>query len=376
MIMLSSRILLVNKVELDSKLCGYIRTRDLKAIYEKRQQAYYNIAAYQKKVMKEMAQALLLLRLCAQLYSPKPYYGNLGKSKLSPSATLFLSQLPNWVAGDLVNHEFCELVFLPGSGGSSFELLRGAITDIIETGSDCIFDDIVFVLVKTIIGSLCSVFGILVSFDDSDIFWSCDIIVWTTYCCGDWKCLIGMEEENEDNATQNGKHPVDSIPNEAIISDLVRGIEVPLKIDNATLSSNFCHFAWVLVDVDLTSFISETLLLETEDSCIEDNTMGKGVQTVPSEMGVVHRSDTVIALNDTFDNLDDELPLEEDRVLKDLLGGQVLHLEGSTSAGQNNKDKFMNLYNPVVAFNAAQQNLDLVASDQSVSKESRVDQQN
>ncbi|KAF3455807.1 hypothetical protein FNV43_RR00449 [Rhamnella rubrinervis] len=36
-----------------------------------------------------------------------------------------------------------------------------------------------------------------------------------------------------------------------ILFDLARSIEVPLRIDNATLSSNFGHFARVLIDVDL-----------------------------------------------------------------------------------------------------------------------------
>ncbi|KAF3433531.1 hypothetical protein FNV43_RR24633 [Rhamnella rubrinervis] len=36
-----------------------------------------------------------------------------------------------------------------------------------------------------------------------------------------------------------------------VLFDLTRGIGVPLRIDNATLSGNFGHFAWVLMDVDL-----------------------------------------------------------------------------------------------------------------------------
>ncbi|KAF3432273.1 hypothetical protein FNV43_RR27012 [Rhamnella rubrinervis] len=198
---------------------------------------------------------------------------------------------------------------------------------------------------------------------------------------------------------------------EVIISNLVRGIGVPLKIDNATSSGNFGHFTRVLIDVDLAGFIPETLLLEIEDSCIEvqlyyenypefcnncysirhsvgrcnmvhirihhvakssekvqgetkqstqiyrpkppistsltnsiqvppstvadigiaamdleadhaaqKNTMGKGVQTVPLDMGVVHHSDTVTALNDTFDDLDDELPSKEGEILQDFSG--------------------------------------------------------
>ncbi|KAF3455749.1 hypothetical protein FNV43_RR00391 [Rhamnella rubrinervis] len=157
-----------------------------------------------------------------------------------------------------------------------------------------------------------------------------------------------------------------------IISDLVRGIGVPLKIDNATLLGNFDHFTWVLADVDLTGFVPETLLLETKDSCFEvqlyyenypefcnnchsiehsvdrcnmmhrrithvakplekDSGYGfkgrscnsrqyyrKDVHTIPSNMSMVHRSDTVIALNDTFDDSDDKLPSEESGILQNL----------------------------------------------------------
>ncbi|KAF3453902.1 hypothetical protein FNV43_RR04343 [Rhamnella rubrinervis] len=130
-----------------------------------------------------------------------------------------------------------------------------------------------------------------------------------------WKCLIGMDKENKGNATKSDDHLISkarndramhtqsipseavymqSIPNEAmfvqgilkppsyaalvngapsftavILFDLARDIEIPLRIDNATLSGNFGHVGRVLVDVDLASFLPDNLLLETEDTCIE-----------------------------------------------------------------------------------------------------------
>ncbi|KAF3432595.1 hypothetical protein FNV43_RR27335 [Rhamnella rubrinervis] len=46
-----------------------------------------------------------------------------------------------------------------------------------------------------------------------------------------------------------------------IISDLARGIGVPLKIDNATLTGNFGHFARVLVDVKFGKFCSRNFTI-------------------------------------------------------------------------------------------------------------------
>ncbi|KAF3449110.1 hypothetical protein FNV43_RR09834 [Rhamnella rubrinervis] len=122
-----------------------------------------------------------------------------------------------------------------------------------------------------------------------------------------------------------------------------------------TCKGNFGYFARVVIDVDLAGFNPETLLLKTDDSCIDvqlyyesflefcsnchnighsvdrcntvyrwvpqadhavrDNTKGKGVQTIPSDIGVVHRSSIVAVSNDTIDDLDDELPVQECGVL-------------------------------------------------------------
>ncbi|KAF3433552.1 hypothetical protein FNV43_RR24654 [Rhamnella rubrinervis] len=54
-----------------------------------------------------------------------------------------------------------------------------------------------------------------------------------------------------------------------ILTDLTRGIGIPLRIDNSSLAGNYDHYARVLVDVDLTWFVPEKLLLEMIVDCIE-----------------------------------------------------------------------------------------------------------
>ncbi|KAI9193780.1 hypothetical protein LWI28_000133 [Acer negundo] len=50
-----------------------------------------------------------------------------------------------------------------------------------------------------------------------------------------------------------------------IISDLAKGIGVPLRLDKAIIDSDFGHFARVLVDVDVSSSPPTSLLLERDD---------------------------------------------------------------------------------------------------------------
>ncbi|KAK0576865.1 hypothetical protein LWI29_024624 [Acer saccharum] len=51
-----------------------------------------------------------------------------------------------------------------------------------------------------------------------------------------------------------------------IISDLARGIGVPLRLDRATVEGDFRHFARVLVDIDVSTVPPSSLLLERDDS--------------------------------------------------------------------------------------------------------------
>ncbi|KAK0593385.1 hypothetical protein LWI29_035802 [Acer saccharum] len=51
-----------------------------------------------------------------------------------------------------------------------------------------------------------------------------------------------------------------------IISDLARGIGVPLRLDKATVEGDFGHFARVLVDIDVSTVPPSSLLLERDDS--------------------------------------------------------------------------------------------------------------
>ena len=49
-----------------------------------------------------------------------------------------------------------------------------------------------------------------------------------------------------------------------ILFNIAKGIGAPLKIDNATLEGNFGHFARLLVDVDLSKDLPESLMIERE----------------------------------------------------------------------------------------------------------------
>ncbi|KAF3448999.1 hypothetical protein FNV43_RR09723 [Rhamnella rubrinervis] len=96
------------------------------------------------------------------------------------------------------------------------------------------------------------------------------------------------------------------------------------------------------------------------DHADKDNTKGKGVQTVSSDKSVVH-SDTV--LNDTFDDLDDELPITK----AGFTGppDMQVQIEMGTHPRSVDMDTTMVLTSQP---RLAARNLDLVASDHSVSE--------
>ena len=48
----------------------------------------------------------------------------------------------------------------------------------------------------------------------------------------------------------------------SILSNMARGIDVLLKLDQATLEGKFGHFACILVDVDLSKELPESLMIE------------------------------------------------------------------------------------------------------------------
>ncbi|KAF3451849.1 hypothetical protein FNV43_RR07945 [Rhamnella rubrinervis] len=60
-----------------------------------------------------------------------------------------------------------------------------------------------------------------------------------------------------------------SIQNFGILTDFARGIGIPLRIDNTMPTGNYGHFARILVNVDLTGFVPETLLLKMTNNYIE-----------------------------------------------------------------------------------------------------------
>lgn len=47
-----------------------------------------------------------------------------------------------------------------------------------------------------------------------------------------------------------------------ILSDLARGIRVPMRIDHATVYGDFGHFARVLIDIDLANKLPQSLILD------------------------------------------------------------------------------------------------------------------
>ena len=52
-----------------------------------------------------------------------------------------------------------------------------------------------------------------------------------------------------------------------ILSDVARAIDVPLKIDQATINGDFGHFARVLIDIDLKNPLLDTIQLERGEKC-------------------------------------------------------------------------------------------------------------
>ena len=47
-----------------------------------------------------------------------------------------------------------------------------------------------------------------------------------------------------------------------LLVDIVRGVRVPLKIDNKTISGDLGHYSGILIGVDLATELLETLMLE------------------------------------------------------------------------------------------------------------------
>ncbi|KAF3436656.1 hypothetical protein FNV43_RR19403 [Rhamnella rubrinervis] len=86
----------------------------------------------------------------------------------------------------------------------------------------------------------------------------------------------------------------------------LQSIGIPLRIDNATLSGNFGRFAWVLVDVDLAGYsVARCHIIYRRASTMAKPSDKAAVTTEPNPI------DSCDDLYDTFDDLDDELPLVE-----------------------------------------------------------------
>ncbi|KAF3452087.1 hypothetical protein FNV43_RR08183 [Rhamnella rubrinervis] len=186
-----------------------------------------------------------------------------------------------------------------------------------------------------------------------------------------------------------------------ILTDLVRGIGIPLKIDNITLSGNFGHFARVLVDIDLSGFVPDKLLLEITDDCIKVNLFFKSFpnfctachsvgHSVTKCKSVIGKASSKIGPHgkenenkapsltqvDAFSDSDDEPGDDADDIVEDewqtLQGAGSSNpskkLDGTPYVGQQSNTMAMVPFVSSDARTAAQRNLDLVASHPLVSE--------
>ncbi|KAK2638286.1 hypothetical protein Ddye_026081 [Dipteronia dyeriana] len=53
-----------------------------------------------------------------------------------------------------------------------------------------------------------------------------------------------------------------------ILLDMARGIEIPLKFDRATLEGDYGHFTHMLIDVDLSKPLPDSIMIEVGDDCL------------------------------------------------------------------------------------------------------------
>ncbi|KAF3432476.1 hypothetical protein FNV43_RR27216 [Rhamnella rubrinervis] len=175
----------------------------------------------------------------------------------------------------------------------------------------------------------------------------------------------------------------DGFANYRILTDLARGIETPLKIDNTTLLGNFGHYTRVLVDMDLSGFVPEKLLLETTDDCIEVDVDPPSMAVINTEIGIEVQpfalnlgatpskndfNTKVDAFGDSEDVHDD---YADERVVNEWppLHGQraskpLKKFDGMPNVGHQSNVMaiILVMLDSFGTLNAAQQNLNLVAS--------------
>ncbi|KAK0600543.1 hypothetical protein LWI29_016006 [Acer saccharum] len=53
-----------------------------------------------------------------------------------------------------------------------------------------------------------------------------------------------------------------------ILSDMARGVGIPLKFDRATLEGDYGHFARMLIDVDLSKPLPDSIMIEVGEDCL------------------------------------------------------------------------------------------------------------
>ena len=53
-----------------------------------------------------------------------------------------------------------------------------------------------------------------------------------------------------------------------ILFDLARCMKVPLKFDEMTRKGDYGHFAWILIDVNFSKLLPDSLMLEASEDCL------------------------------------------------------------------------------------------------------------
>ncbi|KAK0573831.1 hypothetical protein LWI29_014219 [Acer saccharum] len=75
-----------------------------------------------------------------------------------------------------------------------------------------------------------------------------------------------------------------------ILSDMARGVGIPLKFDRATLEGDYGHFARMLIDVDLSKPLPDSIMIEVGEDCLFPTLF---FENVPSEVDSNEENDKI-----------------------------------------------------------------------------------
>ena len=77
-----------------------------------------------------------------------------------------------------------------------------------------------------------------------------------------------------------------------LLSDIARGVEIPLKINDATLKGDYGHYARVLIVVDLMSPLSDELMMERNGAYLFISLLNKNLPEFSSTCNSVGYSNS------------------------------------------------------------------------------------